>query len=282
MDKKKIAIPIVDRKDFLDCEAEKISLTRQCEILGIARSSAYYEPVGVSVKNLMFMRLIDKHYTEMPFYGTRKLTILLRLAGHNINRKRVQRLMRTMGLEAIYAKPRTTVLNPNHKIYPYLLRGVMIDRPDQVWSTDITFIPMHKGFMYLVAIMDWFSRYVLGWRLSSTLDSKFCEDVLSECVLRRRPEIFNTDQGSQFTSKAFTGILEASEIKISMDGRGRYLDNIFIERLWRTVKYEDVYLKGYADGHALYTGLKEFFVFYNTKRIHQGLGYRTPASVYFQ
>jgi putative transposase len=221
------------------------------------------------------MRRIDAQYLEAPFYGSRKISQIL-----GVNRKRVQRLMRLMGLEAIYPKRRTTQPAAGHKIYPYLLRDVDITRPNQVWSSDITYVPLRHGFMYLVAVLDWYSRYVLSWRLSNTLDGAFCLDALDAALDRGQPEIFNTDQGSQFTATVFTSRLESCSIAISMDGRGRALDNVFIERLWRSVKHEDIYLKDYEDGWDLEAGLTEYFHFYCEKRVHQSLGYRTPADVY--
>ena len=252
-----------------------LSLRRQCELLGLARGSWYYEPVSETAENLKLMRQIDELYLQRPYYGSR------RLANHfQVNRKRVQRLMRQLGLEAIYPKPRTTVGGPEHKIYPYLLRNVEIDRPDQVWSTDITYIPLRDGYLYLVAVLDWYSRQVLSWRLSNTLDGGFCLEALREATQRARPEIFNTDQGVQFTSLSYTGYLEALEVSISMDGRGRALDNVFIERLWRTVKYEEVYLKDYETAWAAESSLREYFDFYNHDRPHQSLDNRTPSEVY--
>lgn len=226
------------------------------------------------------MRLIDEQYTERPIYGRRKMTIYLRQKGYDVNPKRIRRLMQKMGLEAIYPKPRTSVANQEHKIYPYLLRWLEITRPNQVWSTDITYIRMQKGFMYLVAVIDWYSRYVLSWQLSNTLDSAFCVDALQRALQIGRPEIFNTDQGAQFTASAFTSVLEDAHIRISMDGKGRALDNIFVERLWRSVKYEDIYLNEYATVPALYTGVDNYFRFYNQERPHQSLAYSTPAIVH--
>jgi putative transposase len=230
------------------------------------------------------MRLIDEQYLTTPFYGSRRMTQWLIRGGYNVNRKRIRRLMQTMGLEAIYPRRRTSEAGPGHRIYPYLLRNLAIERPDQVWSADITYVPLTRGFMYLVAVLDWHSRYVLSWELSNTLDSGFCvaalEAALAAAPLRQRPEIFNTDQGSQFTSHAFTGLLEASGIAISMDGRGRALDNVFIERLWRTVKYEDIYLHGYETPPDLERGLGSYFEFYCYQRMHMALGYRTPWEVY--
>jgi putative transposase len=227
------------------------------------------------------MRLIDQQYTQTPFYGWPRMTAHLQRLGYSINSKRVRRLMQGMGLQAVYPKPCTSKSAPEHKVYPYLLRGLAIIRPNQVWSSDITYVPLPSGFMYLVAIIDWFSRYVLAWQLSNTLDSYFCIQALQQALQHGQPEIFNTDQGAQFTALTFTHILETAEIRISMDGRGRALDNIFVERLWRTVKYEDIYLKDYANVPALITGLTDYFTFYNQERPHQSLDYRTPAEVHF-
>lgn len=248
---------------------------RQCELTDLSRSSWYYRPVGETVENLALMRQIDEQYLETPFYGSRKLADVL-----GVNRKRVQRLMRIMGLEAIYPKRRTTQPGAGHKIYPYLLRNVEISRPDQVWSTDITYIPLRHGFLYLVAVLDWYSRYVLAWRLSNTLTGTFCLEALEEALARGQPEIFNSDQGAQFTAVAFTTRLESAGVAISMDGRGRALDNVFVERLWRSVKYEEVYLKDYRDGHEAEASLAQYFGFYCERRIHQALDYRTPVEVY--
>jgi len=226
------------------------------------------------------MKLIDRQYLATPFYGARKIAAWLKSQGQRVNRKRVRRLMRVMGIKAIYRRPRTSKPAPGHKIYPYLLSGMRITRPDQVWAADITYIPMARGFLYLVAIIDWYSRYVLSWRLSNTLDAGFCVKALEEALRKGKPEIFNTDQGAQFTSEAFTGLLEQHGVKISMDGKGSYNDNLFIERLWRTVKYEEVYLKAYQDGRDARIGLGNYFRFYNTERPHQTHGYRTPAEVF--
>jgi putative transposase len=227
------------------------------------------------------MRLIDEQYTRHPDYGSRRMTKWLQLDCHQeVNRKRVQRLMRVMGLEAIYPKPKLSVAGRNHKVYPYLLRGVPIERVDQVWSTDITYVPMPQGFMYLAAVLDWYSRYVIAWRLSNTLDGDFCLEMLEEALSKGKPEVFNTDQGVQFTASAWTSRLERAGVAVSMDGKGRCLDNIWVERLWRTVKYEDLYLKRYETVSLLLTGLKGYFPFYNEERRHQGLDYRTPAEVY--
>jgi putative transposase len=260
----------------------ELSIRRQCELLGLNRATFYYQPATESPLNLVLMRLIDQQYTRTPFYGWPKMTVYLRQKlGQPLNHKRVQRLMHLMGLRAIGPQPRTSQAAPEHKVYPYLLRGVAITRPNFVWSSDITYIPLPHGFMYLVAVIDWFSRYVLAWQLSNTLDGYFCDQALQQALARGRPEIFNTDQGAQFTAVSFTAILEAAGIRISMDGRGRALDNIFVERLWRTVKYEDIYLNDYGSVPALITGLTHYFSFYNDERPHQGLAYRTPVQVYF-
>lgn len=265
---------------MIEPSLERISISRQCELVGLNRSTLYYEPMPETEENLMYMRLIDRQYTKTPFYGSRRMVAWLSEQGHEVNRKRIQRLMRIMGLEAIYPRPNTSLAGKAHKIYPYLLRGVPIIRPNQVWSTDITYIPMDSGFMFLVAIIDWFSRYVLSWRISNTLDAEFCLEALDAALRLGKPEIFNTDQGAQFTCSDFTGRLEGAGIRISMDGRGRALDNVFVERLWRTVKYEDIYLKNYETGGELHDGMRNYFKFYNTERPHQALKYRTPASVH--
>ena len=257
-----------------------MSLRRQCQLLGLNRSSLYYEPAGESAENLRLMRLMDREYTAHPFLGSRRLTEWLKAQGEEVNRKRVQRLMRLMGLEAIYPKPKLSAAGRGHRIYPYLLRNVRIERVDQVWSTDITYVPLAHGFMYLAAIIDWFSRYVLAWRLSNTLDGSFCLDMLAEALSRGRPEVFNTDQGVQFTASAWTSRLESAGVAVSMDGKGRCLDNVFVERLWRTVKYEEVYLHRYELVPELAKGLGEYFGYYNEERQHQSLAYRTPAAVY--
>lgn len=258
-----------------------LSLRRQCELLGLHRSNIYYQPVPESPLNLTLMRLIDEQYLKTPFYGYLKMTAYLREIKHyQVNHKRVYRLMRRMGLRSVAPRPRTSASNPEHKIYPYLLRDVKITHPNQVWSTDITYIPMQRGFMYLVAVIDWHSRYVLSWEISNTLDVDFCLTALERAFEHGTPEIFNTDQGSQFTSNAFTGRLTEAGVQISMDGRGRYVDNIFVERLWRTVKYENIYLSDYDTGLDLFAGLAAYFDFYNHERLHQSLKYKTPAQVY--
>lgn len=257
-----------------------LSIARQCDLLDLSRSGFYYEARPVSAQNLHLMRLIDEQYTRAPFYGSRRMTAWLQKQGQMVNRKRVSRLLHEMGLEAIYPRPRLTTPSPGHVIYPYLLRNVPIERVDQVWSTDITYIRMPHGFVYLTAVIDWFSRYVLSWSLSVTLDLWFCLEALDAALSQGRPEIFNTDQGSQFTSMDFTGRLKAANVSISMDGRGRALDNIFVERLWRSVKYEEVYLKEYDSVRAAREALRAYFLFYNEERLHQSLAYRTPAQVY--
>lgn len=257
------------------------SLRRQCELLGLPRAGLYYVPAEETAANLQLMRLIDAQYTEAPFYGSRRMTAWLRRAGYGVNRKRVQRLMRTMGLEAIYPRPRLSQAGADHRVYPSRLRGLVPHRPNQVWSADITYVPMRHGFMYLVAILDWYSRYVVAWHLSNTMDVAFCLTALEEALAHGCPEVFNTDQGAQFTSLAFTTRLQVAQVAISMDGRGRVFDNIFVERLWRTVKYEDLYLKDYHTVLALEGGLGEYFGFYNHQRLHEALAYRTPAEVHF-
>jgi putative transposase len=258
----------------------ELSIRRQCELVGLNRSTFYYEPAGESEENLLLMRLLDEQYTRTPFYGWPRMTAYLRRHGHMVNGKRVRRLLEVMNLQAIYPKKKTTVAAPGHTVYPYLLRGYAITRPGQVWSTDITYIRMQHGFMYLVAVIDWYSRYVLAWQLSNTLDGLFCRVALRQALAQGHPEIFNTDQGAQFTALEFTRILAAADVRISMDGRGRALDNVFVERLWRTVKYEHVYLVDYGAVPDLEAGLQTYFTFYNTERLHQSLGYRTPAEVH--
>jgi putative transposase len=250
-------------------------------LLGLNRSSLYYDAVGESAENLHLMRRIDAQYTQTPFYGWPRMTAFLRREGYAVNHKRVQRLMQKMGLQAIYPKPKTSMAAKEHQVYPYLLRGLTLTQPQQVWSADITYIPLRHGFMYLVAVIDWYSRYVLAWQLSNTLDSHFCVDALQLALCQGQPDIFNTDQGSQFTAAAFTACLQQKGIRISMDGKGRALDNIFVERLWRSVKYEDIYLKDYLTVPALAAGLDAYFRFYNHARLHQSLNYRTPAEVHF-
>lgn len=266
---------------MIDRDHARISIRRQCELVGLNRSTLYYEPAQESALNLELMRLLDEQYMRTPFYGWPRMLAYLRRQGYAVNHKRVRRLLQKMGLQAIYPKPRTSVSNPEHKIYPYLLPGLDITYVNQVWSTDITYIPMPHGFMYLVAVMDWYSRYVLAWQLSNTLDSDFCLAALQQALLWGKPEIFNTDQGVQFTATQFTDYLEKAEIRISMDGRGRALDNIFVERLWRSVKYEDIYPHAYDTVPKLERGLDAYFQLYNHDRLHESLAYHTPAEVHF-
>jgi putative transposase len=263
-------------------KGDKVCITRQCALLELSRSSVYYKPAPLSARDLALMRQIDEIHMAYPFYGSRKIRTELWARGHNAGRDRVRRLMRLMGIEALYVKPRLSISHPGHTKYPYLLRGVAITRANQVWSADITYIPMARGFCYLVAIMDWASRMVLSWRLSNTLDSAFCLEALEEAITRySSPEIFNTDQGSQFTAQAFTESLRSRSIAISMDGKGRWMDNVFIERLWKSVKYEDIYLKAYGSMTQLKKGLGDYFAFYNERRWHQNFDRKTPAMIYF-
>jgi putative transposase len=262
---------------------EPLPVTRQCELLELPRSTFYHLPKPVTDEELELMRLIDRCHLEHPYYGSRRIRDWLEDEGHQVNRKRVQRLMRTMGLAALYPKRNLSLANRAHKVYPYLLRGLTVDRPNHVWATDLTYIPMARGFVYLVAIMDWYSRRVLSWRVSNTLDTSFCIDALNEAIENHgAPEIFNTDQGSQFTSEEFTGVLKQHDIRISMDGKGRWVDNVFVERLWRSVKYEEVYLRAYASIGDARQSLSRYFSFYNAKRRHQSLDRQTPDSVYYQ
>lgn len=267
------------KRQLIEPDHPELSIRRQCELVGLSRASYYYAPATETPLNLKLMRLLDEEYTAHPFYGRRRMTIYLRQQGYPVNEKRVRRLMQTMGLEAIYLQPHTTVVNQAHRLYPYLLRGVEIVQVNQVWSS-VTYVPLANGFMYLVAVIDWYSRYVLAWQLSNTLDTHFCVRALEQALRFGQPEIFNTDQGSQFTSSAFTSLLTGAGIRISMDGKGRALDNIFVERLWRTVKYENIYLKHYPTVPLLYSGLRDYFAFYNNERPHQSLRDRTPAAVF--
>ena len=259
----------------------RLSIVEQCLLLKVPRSTLYYKPEPAGDGELALMRAIDVIYTKWPFYGARRMARELGRHGHKVTRKRVRRLMKLMGLETIYQKPSTSGKHPGHKIYPYLLRNLSIDRPNQVWCADITYIPMAKGFLYLVAVMDWFSRKVLAWRLSTTMDTAFCVEALQDAMNRHgKPDIFNTDQGSQFTSVAFTDVLIAQGVQISMDGKGRFLDNIFIERLWRSLKYEEVYIKAYASVAEARASIGSYLSFYNDERIHQALDYRTPSAIF--
>jgi putative transposase len=270
-----------ERLALVDHDDEVVPVVAQCRLLKVARSSLYYRPAPVSADDLTVMRRMDELHLAWPFYGSRRMTAVLRHEGWPVNRKRIQRLMRIMALEAIYQKPNTSRKHPDHKVYPYLLRGLVIDRPNQVWCADITYIPMAKGFVYLVAVMDWFSRRVLAWRVSITLETDFCVEALRDAMNRHgQPEIFNTDQGVQFTSAAFLGELATLGVRISMDGKGRFLDNIFIERLWRSLKYEEVFIKAYGSVAEARIGIGEWLTFYNDERPHQALDYRTPTAVF--
>jgi putative transposase len=266
---------------LIDTSHTDLSITRQCELLGVSRSSLYYQPKEETPFNLQLMRLIDEQYIRTPFYGVPRMTAWLRREGHQVNPKRIRRLMRLMGLEVVYPKPRLSQSHPQHRKFPYLLRDLSVTGPDQVWMTDITYIRLNKGFAYLVAILDWFSRYVVAWEMDITLETGFCLKALERALAQGRCEIFNSDQGCQFTSAEFTKRLEQEGIRISMDGRGRVYDNIFVERLWRTLKYEEVYLKAYDNVFEALREIGRYFAFYNGVRLHQSLGYQTPAEVYF-
>ena len=268
------------KRGLIEWDHEDLSVRHQCSLLGLNRSTLYYRGVGESQENLQLMRLIDEQYLRTPFYGGRRMTMWLASEGYQVNHKRVYRLMRKMGLEAVYPKPRISQGGSEHRIYPYLLRNVKVDRPNQVWAADITYIPLAHGFMYLVAIMDWYSRFILSWQLSNSLEGSFCVEALEEALSWQRPEIFNSDQGVQFTSNVFTSVLEDAGVAISMDGRGRVFDNTLVERLWRTIKYEDIYLKDYETVLALREGLTRYLAFYCYERPHQSLDYRTPWDVH--
>ncbi len=270
-----------ERRTWIEHGHTSVSISRQCALLQVARSSVYYTPnTTESPENLALMRLVDEQYLKRPYYGVPRMTWWLKKHGHGVNHKRVERLMGVMGLQAVLPGPHTSRPHPEHLIYPYLLRGMEIRAPDEVWCADITYVPMRRGFMYLVAVMDWCSRYVIAWDVSNSMEAGFCVAALKEALAAGAPGIFNTDQGSQFTSEDFTRPLLESGVRISMDGRGRALDNAFIERLWRSVKYEDLYLRDYADGHALHAGLARYFQYYNHERPHSGLAMETPASCY--
>jgi putative transposase len=280
--KKNLDLTLEQKRKAIEPRHKKIAIYRQCELLGLNRSSLYYKPSGETEYNELLMRLIDEQYIETPFYGIDKMTAWLRRQGHNVNHKRIRRLMRKMGLEAVYPRRKRNLSIPDkqHRIYPYLLKNVQIDRTDQVWSSDITYIRMYRGWVYLAAVIDWFSRYVLSWEISLTLESDFCIEALKKALAFGIPQVFNTDQGSQFTSIEFTKILQDASIQISMDGKGRAFDNIFSERLWRTVKVEEVYLRDYQTVTEARYYLGRYFEFYNNERLHEALGYRTPAEVY--
>lgn len=281
MAKKNKDLPLEERRSWIDPTTTEVTLNEQLMLAWVSKTAYYYEPASETPENLLYMELIDGLYTRHPFYGSRRMVVELNRLGHSVNRKRVSRLMRQMGIETFYPKPKLSIASKETKKYPYLLRDVAVTNPDHVWSSDITYIRVKGGFLYLMAIIDWFSRYVLSWRLSNTMDVDFCIDGLEEALRKGRPSIFNTDQGAQFTSIEFTPLLERNNVKISMDGKGRALDNIFIERLWRTVKYEEVYIKRYENGTSAYEGLNTFFPFYNEHRPHQSLDYKTPKEVYF-
>ena len=268
------------RQAMIDRGHKQLSLVRQCTLLNISRASVYYRPVSTRAEDLELMARMDRQYLKTPFYGSRRMKAWLPAEGYLVSRSKVRRLMRLMGLEAIYRRPNTSKPAPGHRVYPYLLKGVDVNRVDQVWAADITYIPMAQGFLYLVAIMDWHSRHVLAWKLSNTMDTDFCVTALEAALGKGRPEVFNTDQGAQFTSDAFTQTLQERGIRVSMDGKGRYLDNIFVERLWRSIKYEEVYLKAYQTVAEARVGINAYLEFYNRRRPHQSLGYRTPAQVY--
>ena len=266
---------------MIEADHPRLSVARQCALVSISRSAFYYRPAGETPLNLALMRLIDEVFLETPWYGSRQMARHLRRQGYTVGRKRVRRLMARMGLAAIYQQPRTTVRHPEHRTYPYLLRGLRIERPDQVWCSDITYIPMRRGFLYLVAVMDWATRKVLSWRLSNTLEAEFCIAALEEALARYgRPDIFNTDQGSQFTSPRFVEVLTGAGVRVSMDGRGRWMDNVFIERLWRSLKYECVYLHAFETGSELRAGLTRWIGYYNGQRPHSALAGRTPDEAY--
>jgi putative transposase len=269
------------RRQMIEPGHPDLSVVHQCELVSISRSSFYYQPVGETAENLGLMRLIDAQFLETPWYGSRQMARHLRRDGHEIGRKRVRRLMAVMGLVPIYQRPRTTVPSPEHRVWPYLLRDMVIVRPNQVWCTDITYIPMRRGFLYLVAVMDWATRKVLSWRVSNTMDVEFCIEALQEALARfGPPEIFNSDQGSQFTSLEFTDVLKAAGVRISMDGRGRWMDNVFIERLWRSLKYECIYLHAFETGSELSAGLSKWIGYYNARRPHSTLAGHTPDETY--
>ena len=275
-----MTLPIAVKRALVEPDNTAIPVNRQCELLGLNRATYYYQSAGESAENVMLMRKIDEQYTRTPFYGVRRMTAWLRREGETVNHKRVARLMQTMGIHAIYPHPKTSVAAPEHRIYPYLLRGLPITRVNQVWSTDITYVRLQHGFIYVTAVLDWFSRYVLSWAVSNTLDVHFCLDALDAALRQATPEIFNTDQGAQFTSHVFTQRLSDAGVRISMDGRGRAFDNIFVERLWRSLKYEEVYLAEYDSMATATTGIGRYFRFYNTERLHQALDYVPPLTLF--
>jgi putative transposase len=279
--KKALSVSRMDRRSWLQADGTTLSIVQRCALMGLARSTHYYEPVSERDENLMLMRVIDELFLKRPFYGVPRMTDWLRTLGHTVNHKRVARLMRLMNLQAVVPGPHTSRPHPTHAGYPSLLWDLVVDRPNDVWCADITYVPMRRGFVYLVAVLDGYSRYVLAWALSNTLAARFCLEAVDQALASGQPQIFNTDQGAQFTGAAFTGRLAEAKIQISMDGRGRALDNVFVERLWRSVKYEEVYLQDYANGAEAWQGLQHYVAFYNTARRHQSLGRRTPAEVHF-
>ncbi len=273
--------PLKERKSMVDKIDKEMSINKQCEVLSIHKSGLYYKPVAEKEENLKMMKLLDKQYFETPFYGALRLTAWLQRQGFSVNVKRVRRLMKLINWRTIYREPKTTIANKLHYKYPYLLKDLKIERVNQVWATDITYVPMKRGFMYLCAIMDLHSRKVLNWSISNTMSAHWCAEVLQEAIEKYgKPEIFNTDQGSQFTSEVFINLLKENNIQISMDGKGRAIDNIFVERLWKSVKYENIYLSVYENGLDLYQGLEKYFLFYNSERLHQSLNYKTPNQIY--
>lgn len=272
----------IDKKHLIERDHSVLSISKQCELLSLSKGALYDKPVPIDEYSLMLMDLLDRQYLKTPFYGSRKMAIYLKSLGHDVNRKRVQRIMRLMGLKAIYPKKNLSARNPDHMVYPYLLKGLLISKPNHVWCSDITYIRIRRGFIYLTAVMDWYSRYILSWRLSNSLMAEFCVDALSDALHDSQPDIFNVDQGSQFTCEDFLNLLRERHIRISMDSQGCYYDNIMIERLWRTLKYEEVYLHDYRSVGEAYHSLSDYFQFYNTERFHQTLGYRTPKEVYYQ
>lgn len=274
-------LEVEKKKDLIELTDESLSISLQCELLGLARSSYYYKPISESEKNLRLMKMIDEQYLIAPFYGSRQMTEEFRSRGECVNRKRIQRLMRIMGLEAMYPSPRTSIGDKSHYKYPYLLKGLDIKAPNEVWGTDITYIPMETGFMYLVAILDLFSRFVVSWTLSDSLESEFCINAVEKALKLGKPKILNSDQGSQYTSKSYTEILKSQGIAISMSGKGRCWDNIFVERLWRSFKYEEVYIKRYSTSEEASEGADWYFNFYNQKRLHSSLGYKTPQAIHY-
>ena len=278
--KKSLNNSVGERRKMVQPLQGKISIGRQCQLLGLARGSYYYRARAQCEQNVLYMHRMDELYTQYPFFGSRRMTQWLRREGHAVGRDRIQRLMRQMGLEAIYPRRNLSQGHRQHRIFPYLLRGLAVERPDQVWCSDITYLRLSRGFLFLTVVLDWFSRYVLSWQLSNTLESRFCVLALEEALRRAQPQIFNTDQGSQFTGSEFTSVLGQAGVRISMDGRGRYLDNIFVERFWRTLKYEDIYLREYATAKEASEGIARYLDFYNHLRPHQALGYRTPAEVH--